>query len=132
MIYCRFISTFEATIEAIEHDVKRRLYLIQHCKDKVKPLTEYCLLLEPIEGFRKAKTILYEAFVRKNLITRACIKSLIIGSVLKQENYYALLAFAQGIEECYTTLNHLRYQSQLNSFENILKIVQRLPYNMLN
>ena len=48
MIYSRFMSTFEATIEAIEHDVKRRLlYLIQHCGNKVKSLIENCLLLEP-------------------------------------------------------------------------------------
>ena len=133
MMYSRFISTFEATIEAIEHDVKRRLlYLIQHCGDKVKPLIEYCLLLEPTVGFRKAKTILHETFGRKNVIARAYIKSLINGPVLKQENSEALLAFAQSIEECYTTLNHLGYQSNLNSFENILKIVRRLPYNMQN
>ena len=50
--------------------------------------------------------------------------------MLKQENFDNLLAFAQSIKECYTTLNHLGYQSDLNSFENILKIVQRLPYNM--
>ena len=52
MMYSRFMNTFEATIEAIMDDAKRReLYLIQCCKDKVKPLVEYCLLLEPTEGF---------------------------------------------------------------------------------
>ena len=41
MMYSRFMRTFEATIEAMKHDVNRRLlYLIQHCGNKVKPLIE--------------------------------------------------------------------------------------------
>ena len=96
----------------------------------MKPLIEYCLLLEPTEGFRKAKTILHETFGRKNVIARACIKSLTNGPVFKQENFDALLAFTQSTKKCSTTLNDWGYQSNLNSFENILKIVQRLPQNM--
>ena len=132
MMYSRFMNTFEATIDIIEHDVKRRfLYWIQHYGDKVQFFIEHCLSLEPTEGFCKAKTILHETFKRKNIIARAYIKSLINGSVLKQENSEALLAFAQSIEECYTTLN-LGSQLHLNSFKNILKIVQYLPCNLQN
>ena len=123
IMYFRFMSTFEA----IEHDLKSRLlYLIQHCGDKVKPLIECYLFLEPTEGFRKAKTILHETFRRKNVMAHAYIKSLINGPVLKIENSDALLAFAQSIEESYIRLNHLGYQSNLNSFENILKILPTL------
>ena len=115
MMYSRFIRTFEATIEAIEHDVKRRLlYLIQHCGDKVKPLIEYCLLLELTEGFRKAKTVLHETFGRKNVIARAYIKSLINGPVLKQENSDALLALCVCVCVCVYLSSFLGWRYGMN------------------
>ena len=98
MMYSRFMGTFEA----IDHVVKcRLLYLIQHCGDKVKPLIEYCLLLEPTEIFRKAKTVLHETFERKNVITRAYIKSLINDFVLNS------FAFARQSSNCLHKKNPL-------------------------
>ena len=90
------------------------------------------MLLHPTEGYQKAKSILYENYGRRNIIARAYVKSLINGPVIKQEHSDALFAFAYSVEECYTTLNHLGYQSDLNSFENMVKIVKRLPYNVQN
>ena len=46
--YLKFISAFESTIEAVEHDDKvKLLYLIQYCSGTAKSIIEYCLLLEP-------------------------------------------------------------------------------------
>ena len=64
--YSKFISTFETTVEAIEDDdLRKLLYLIQHCGDKVKPLIEFCLLLELSRDIVKAKEVLHEFFGRK-------------------------------------------------------------------
>ena len=61
LTYMKFISAFESTIEAVEHDDKvKLLYLIQYCSGKAKSIIEYCLLLEPHQGFVKAKQILYD------------------------------------------------------------------------
>ena len=41
--YLKFIFVFESTIEAIEHDKVKLLYLIQYCSGKAKSIIEYCL-----------------------------------------------------------------------------------------
>ena len=104
------------------------LYLIQHCGDKVKPLIEFCLLLEPSRSIVKAKEVLHESFGRKSV--RAYVKRLIEGQNIKHDNSKDLISFSREIEECLVSLTHLKYFSDLNSFENISKIVRKLPYGL--
>ena len=85
--YSRFIFTFETAIEQSEPDDRRKLlYLIQHCTGKAKSLIEYCLLLNPAEGFAKTKPVLYENFGKKNTIARAYIKTLLDGPDIKYDD----------------------------------------------
>ena len=37
---------------------------------------------------------------------------------------------AQEVQECEITLSHLNYYADLNNFDNIAKIINRLPYSM--
>ena len=125
------MSVFESTIETVESDDKvKLLYLIQHCTAKAKSMIEYCLLLEPSHGFAKAKQILYETYGKRNVIARSYITNLLDGSPIKNDDSKALVGLAQRLEECNTTLEHLNYFSDLNCFQNIAKIVQKLPFAM--
>ena len=129
--YSRFIFTFETAIEQSEPDDRKKLlYLIQHCTGKAKSLIEYCLFLNPAEGLAKAKQVLYENFGKKNTIARAYIKTLLDGPDIKYDDSNALISLSQKLEECSTTLEHLHYFSDLNCFENIAKIVRRLPASL--
>ena len=131
--YTRFITTFEATIEVNERDYRLKLiYLLQHCEGKAKSLIQHCVLLDPEIGYAKAKQLLYENFGRKPLIARAYIKNLVEGHFIKYDDSNALVRFAHDIEECYTTLGHMKYYSDLNCFENISKVAKRLPSSLLN
>ena len=131
LTYLKFISVFESTIEAVEHDDKvKLLYLIQYCSGKTTSIIEYCLLLEPHQGFVKAKQILYKTYGKRNVIARSYIANLLEGPSVKKDDSKALIELAQKVEECYTTLAHLNYFSDLNCFENIFKIVRRLPFNL--
>ena len=125
LTYLKFISASESTIEAVEHDDKvKLLYLIQYCSGKAKSIIEYCLLLEPHQGFVKAKQILYETYGKRNVIARSYIANLLEGPSVKKNDSQALIELARKVEECYTTLAHL------NCFENISKIVRRLPFDL--
>ena len=85
LTYLKFISAFESTIEAVEHDDKvKLLYLIQYCSGKAKSIIEYCLLLEPHQGFVKAKQILYETYGKRNVIARSYIANLLEGPSVKR------------------------------------------------
>ena len=86
-------------------------------------------LLEPHQGFVKAKHILYETYGKRNVIARS-IANLFEGPSIKKNDSEALIELARKIEECYTTLAHLNNFSDLNCFENISKIVRRLPFDL--
>ena len=131
LTYLKFISAFESTIEVVEHDDKvKLLYLIQYCSGKAKSISKYCLLLEPHQGFFKAKQNLYETYGKRNVIARSYIANLLEGPSVKKNDSEALIELARKVEECYTTLAHLNYFSDLNYFENISKIVRRLPFDL--
>ena len=87
-------------------------------------------MLEPHQGFVKAKQILCETYGKRNVIARSYIANLLEGPSVKKDDSKALIELAQKVEECYTTLAHLNYFSDLNCFGNISKIVRRLPLNL--
>ena len=130
MAYHRFMMTFAATIESAVPDNRRLLYLLQYCEGKAKELIEHCALLEPGEGYEKAKEILYENYGRRSVIARAYIKKLVKGPVIRSDDSNALIKLAQELEECNTTLRFMKYYSDVNNFDNIAKIVGRLSFSM--
>ena len=130
MAYHRFMMTFAATIESAMPDNRRLLYLLQYCEGKAKELIEHCALLEPSEGYEKAKEILYENYGRRSVIARAYIKKLVKGPVIRSDDSKALIKLAQELEECNTTLRFMKYYSDVNNFDNIAKIVGRLSFSM--
>ena len=113
MAYHRFMMTFAATIESAVPDNRRLLYLLQYCEGKAKELIEHCALLEPGEGYEKAKEILYENYDRRSVIARAYIKKLVKGPVIRSDDSNALIKLAQELEECNTTLRFMKYYSDV-------------------
>ena len=102
------MSTFETTIESMEDDDRwRLLYLIQHCGEKVKPLIEYCLMLQSDRGYAKAKEVLHDTYGRKHVIARAYVKRLLECPNIRHDDSKALTNFARELEECLVTLTHL-------------------------
>jgi len=66
---------------------------------------------------------------RLNVIARAYIDKLSTGPLIKADAN-GLVKFSRDVEECNVTLSHLQYFSDLNNFENIFKIVRRLPFEL--
>ena len=129
--YLLFMSVFESTIETVESNEKvKLLYHIQHCTDKAKSTIAYFLLLELSHGFARGRQILYETYGKRNVVARSYITNLLDGPLFINDDSKALINLAQRLEECNTTLEHLNYFSNLNCFQNIAKIVQRLPLAM--
>ena len=132
MYYTRFVMNFEASIESkkLLSTASKLLLLIQHCEREVRKLIEYCAMLEPELGYKRAKEVLRDNFGRPNEIARAYIDKLSTGPLIKADDVNGLVKFARDVEECSVTLSHLKYFSDLNNFENIFKIVQRLPFEL--
>lgn len=61
--YCKFIKNFETNVESWVSDYQLRLsYMIQYCKGEAKSSIEDCVLLEPKEGYLKAREILFSRY----------------------------------------------------------------------
>ena len=129
--YTRFIKTFEANVEiSVQDSNKRLLLLLQHCEGEAKRLIEFCLLLSPDEGYLKAKDILKDHFGRKNLIARSYMNKLHSDVSIKADDGKELINLAYDLEECEFTFRCLNLHSYVNNFDNIVKIVNRLPYSI--
>ena len=61
------------------------------------------------------------------MIARSYSSALLDGPPIKPDDSTALINLAQKLEECSTTLEDLHYFSDLDYFENLLKIIRRLP-----
>ena len=58
--YCKFISNFDTNISTRVSDARLRLsYSIQYCTGEAKSCIDDCVLLEPSEGYERARSILY-------------------------------------------------------------------------
>ena len=133
MHYIRFIKTFEANVESRVTDPnKRLLLLIQHCEGEAKKVIDYCLLLEPHEGYRHAKTLLKDNFGRRNQIARVFMDKLHSDSIIKRDDKKGLVNLVRDLEECELTFRQLNLHSRIDNFDAIGKIVQRLPYDLQN
>ena len=127
--FVRFMKTFELNVESLIQDSSRcLLLLIQHCDGEAKKLIEFCLLLDPDEGYRKAKDILKENFGRKNVIARAHMERLHSEVNIKNDDERGLVKLAHDLEECELIFKELNLHSDINNFESIAKIVRRLPH----
>ena len=98
--------------------------MIQHCTGNAKSLIEYCLLLNPAEGFAKAKQVLHENFGKKNTIATAYIKTLLDGPDIKYDDSNALISLSRKLEEYYTSLEHLYYfEGRESNFADLERFV---------
>lgn len=129
--YCKFICNFESNIEKTVHDDRLKLcYLIQYCDGEAKRAIEDCVLLDSSEGYKRAREILYSRYGRPHTITRMYVDKLVQGPVLKASDTDGLSNLALEMQKCEITLTQLGFRSDIDSTENLRKLVKRLPYHV--
>lgn len=129
--YCKFVRNFETNIESrVVDDSLRLSYLIQYCQGVAKLCIEDCVMLEPTEGYRKARSILYSRYGRPHLVARSYIDKLIHGPCIKSSDIESLLKLSLDMQKCEITLSQLGFSSDIDNSENLRQIVKRLPMHM--
>ena len=104
--YCKFIKNFDTNVESRVTDYQLRLsYLIQYCKGEAKASIEDCVLLEPKEGYERAKSILYSRYGRPHMIVRSYIENLVFGNQIKASDCESLSKLALDMQRCEITLS---------------------------
>ena len=129
--YCKFTSNFDTNIGSRVSDDRLRLsYLIQFCNGEAKSCIEDCVLLEPSEGYERARSILYSRYGRPLVIARSYIDELVDGQQIKASDTDGLLRLALDMQKCEITLSKLGFASDVNNTENLRRIMKRLPMHL--
>ena len=105
--YWKFINNFETNIanETI-NPRKRPPYLIQHCKEARDPI-ENCSILDPEDGYKKARDILERQFGRPRVVAQPHIKLVNNGPQIRPMDGPGLQRFARQMQNCELTLDKM-------------------------
>ena len=84
----------------------------------------------PICQLQNAKKLLEELFVHPFTVASNFVTKLTEGTPLKPTDRAGLLAFAGQLKNCEHTLRSIEYLEDIDSADNLRRIVQRLPFHL--
>lgn len=65
---------------------------MQYCKGEAKSCIEDCVLLEPSDGYKQARSILYSRYDRSHVVARSYVDKLVNSPQLKASDIDGLLS----------------------------------------
>ena len=126
--YFIFMRTFENNVEKDTDDFSRRLQLlVQFCTGKARRVIESCILLEPEEGYLKAKRLLAERFGDVFKVSNSWMEKVSNGPIIKPGDREALQELADDLGSCAMTLKATGRLAQINNEDRLVKILGRCP-----
>ncbi|XP_078382246.1 uncharacterized protein LOC144664919 [Oculina patagonica] len=130
--YWLFVNNFEVNIARRVPDAASKLaYLVQHCTGKAREAIKNCAIIsDPEQGYMKAQEILYHRFGQKHIVAHAHITKIAEGPQLKNTDVTGLSDLSVQMQNCALTLVQMGYEADVNSSENLVKIVKRLPVHL--
>ena len=131
MEYWSFIRSFENTIERnASNESEKLMYLLQYTTGEAKKTIECCVVMDPSKGYQAARKLLMERFGHPYTIAANYVSKPTEGPPLKPSDRSGLLAFADQLKNCEHTLESIGYLDEINSADNLRRIVQRLPFHL--
>ena len=106
------------------------MYLLQYTSGVAKDTIKCCLYKDPSLGYQAARKLLEERFGHPFRIASQYVTKLTEGPPLKPSDRTGLLAFADQLKDCENTLESIGYLDEINSADNLRRIVQRLPFHL--
>ena len=128
MSYHLFIRNFEENVEKMLYDDGARLARLIHlCKGEAGRAIKCCSLMDPEQGYARARRLLEQRFGDKHTITELWIKKLNEGGPRVN-----LQEYADELLDCYESLNALRALQEMDVQRNLLAMITRLPMHLQN
>ena len=129
--YWNFIKSFETSIVSnAASESEKLMYLLQYTSGVAKDTIKCCLYKDPSLGYQAARKLLEERFGHPFRIASQYVTKLTEGPPLKPSDRTGLLAFADQLKDCENTLESIGYLDEINSADNLRRIVQRLPFHL--
>ena len=128
--YWNFIKSFENSIVSnAASESEKLMYLLQYTSGVANDTIKFCLVMDSSLGYRKARQLLEERFGHPFTIASKYVTKLTQGPSLEPSDRAGLLAFANRLKDCEHTLESIGYLEEINSADNLRRIVQRLPFH---
>ena len=126
--YRSFLALFDEHVHRVSVDEPMKLSrLLQYTTGKAKEAIRYCALMEPAEGYEKAREILARRFGDHHIISDLIIKQLKSGKPVR--NATDLRSLSDDLSMHYATLKSLEQLHEIDTQSSIVDIVARLqPY----
>ncbi|XP_068759642.1 uncharacterized protein [Montipora capricornis] len=129
--YWSFITLFQNSIEAnAASESEKLMYLLQYSSGAAKDTIKCCLVMDPSIGYQRARMLLEERFGQPFTIAYEHVTKLTHGRPLRATDRKGLLAFADQLKSCEHTLESIGYLDEINSADNLRRIVMRLPFHL--
>ena len=120
----------QAFVSNAASESEKLMYLLQYTSGVAKDTIKYCLNKDPSLGYQTARKLLEERFGHPFRIESQYVTKLTEGPPLKPSDRIGLLAFANQLKDCENTLESIGYLDEINSADNLRRIVQRLPFHL--
>ena len=128
MLYHAFIRSFEENVEKMLPDSGARLARLMHlCKGKAGRAIRCCNLMDPEQGYARARRLLERRFGDSHTITELWIKKLNEGGPRVN-----LQEYADELLDCYESLKALGALQEMDAQRNLLAMITRLPMHLQN
>ena len=129
--YWNFIKSFETSIVSnAASESEKLMYLLQYTLGVAKDTIKCCLYKDPSLGYQTARKLLEERFGHPFRIASQYVTKLTEGPPLKPSDRIGLLAFADQLKDCENALESIGYLDEINSADNLRRIVLRLPFHL--
>ncbi|XP_044176739.1 uncharacterized protein [Acropora muricata] len=129
--YWNFIKSFETNIERnATSESEKLMYLLQYTSGNARKTIKCCLVMDQSVGYQNAKKLLKERFGHPFVIASKYVAKLTEGLPLKPTDRSGLLTFADQLKDCEHTVRSIGYLDEVNSADNLRRIVQKLPFHL--
>ena len=129
--FIRFTRQFENYVESKISDPGQRLMqLIYYCKGKAKDCIKECVMLRPIEGYARARTILRQRFGKPYHVARSMIAGLLNMCKRQRGDASSLMDLAIKMQSCSIAFGEMRLKADLNASHILEAIVKTLPHSL--
>ena len=86
--------------------------------------------MDPLLGYKTAKALLEDRFGNPFKVAMAYLNEVTNGPQVRRHDSKALLAFADKLRDCTNGLESIGYLEEINSADNLRRIVNWLPFHL--
>jgi hypothetical protein len=132
LFFYSFMKQFEANVGRYAVDDATKLsVLVQSCTGRAAHAVQSCQAeADSSIGYARALRQLKERFGSSYLITQAWLNKVLKRDAIKNNDYIALMDFADDIRNCIDTLNAAGLIAEISTQGSLLLIVEKLPHHL--